>query len=336
MAYNNGIAFAGNILTDIVKTIDCYPKLGMLANISAVSQAVGGSVPNTSINLAKIDGTIPLSAVGKVGNDANGKYVIDMLNKYGINTDCVSTTDKAPTSFTDVMTIPGGDRTFFHSRGANALFDIDDVDVSKLSCDIFHIGYILLLDKLDAEDKEYGTVMARLLKKVQDAGIKTSVDVASDSNADYAKMIKPALKYCDFLIFNEVECCAIWGLEATDESGYPIESNIRTAMQLTLDEGVREKVIVHCKRMGYCLSKDGTFAKITSLDVPRSEMKGSVGAGDSFCAASLYGIYKGMSDQEIIEFASAAAACNLFAENSIDGMLPYEEILKVAEKYGRE
>ena len=48
-----GIAIAGNILTDIVKTVDCYPQIGMLANILSVSQAVGGCAPNTSIDLAK-------------------------------------------------------------------------------------------------------------------------------------------------------------------------------------------------------------------------------------------------------------------------------------------
>jgi hypothetical protein len=35
------------------------------------------------------------------------------------------------------------------------------------------------------------------------------------------------------------------------------------------------------------------------------------------------------------EFASAAAACNLFAANSVDGMRPKHEILQIAEKYGR-
>ena len=118
----------------------------------------------------------------------------------------------------------------------------------------------------------------------------------------------------------------------------------------------KEKVVFFCKECGYESAKwlgkcpgcnqwntfveekikEKSQGKKVVSNIPKSEMKGSVGAGDSFCAASLYGIYKGMSDQEIIEFASAAAACNLFAENSIDGMLPYEEILKVAEKYGRE
>ena len=64
-------------------------------------------------------------------------------------------------------------------------------------------------------------------------------------------------------------------------------------------------------------------------------IKGSVGAGDTFCAGSLYGIYHGLSDEQILKFASAAAACNLFAANSIDGIKSKEEILDMAQNWER-
>ena len=81
-----GIAVAGNILTDNVKTVNDYPKQGMLANILSVSRSVGGCVPNTAIDIAKIDRSIPLYALGKIGDDEHGRYVISKLQKYGIDT----------------------------------------------------------------------------------------------------------------------------------------------------------------------------------------------------------------------------------------------------------
>ena len=57
-----GITLVGNILTDVVKTVDCYPEIGMLANIKDVSMAVGGSVPNTGIDIKKIDSSMPISS----------------------------------------------------------------------------------------------------------------------------------------------------------------------------------------------------------------------------------------------------------------------------------
>lgn len=332
-----GITIAGNILTDVVKTVDCYPQIGMLSNILDVSRAVGGCVPNTAIDLAKIDSKLRLSVVGKIGEDDSGKFILSELDKYNIEHKMVSVSGFKPTSFSDVISLPTGERTFFHARGANAEFSPENIDIEALSCSIFHIGYILLLDSFDKEDDEYGTVMARFLKKVQESGIKTSVDVVSDSSADYISKILPALKYCNYAIMNEIESTMLSGLAPYNENGTVNVANIKATMELMARAGVKDKIIVHCKEAGFCYDvPSGTFTAVPSLNIPKDEIKGSVGAGDAFCAGALYGLYNGFDDKHILEFASAAAACNLFAANSVDGMLPREKIEKTAEKYGRK
>ena len=329
-----GITIAGNIIIDVVKNIENYPEIGMLANVSEVAYAVGGCAPNTAIDLAKMDRRIPINVIGKVGTDENGKYIVSVLQKHGIGVDKISYTSKAPTAFTDVMSIPSGERTFFHKRGANAEFSPADIDIDKLGCSMLHIGYILLLDMFDAEDKEYGTVMARFLSEVQKKGIKTSIDVVSDSSGEYGKKITPALKYCNYVIINEIECCNIWNLDARTKNG-PNKANIRLAMEKTLAAGVKELVVVHCKEMSFALNAKGEFTEVPSLNVPPEDIKGTVGAGDAFCAGCLYGIYNGYGEKQMLEFASAAAACNLLEANAVDGMKPRNEILELAEKYGR-
>lgn len=106
-------------------------------------------------------------------------------------------------------------------------------------------------------------------------------------------------------------------------------------MELTFNEGVKEKVIVHCKQAGFCLDSNGDFSVVPSLNIPSEDIKGSVGAGDAFCAGSLYSIYNGFDNEKTLRLASAAAACNLLAENSIDGMRTYDEVLKIEKQYGR-
>lgn len=330
-----GITIAGNIIMDIVKNIETFPQMGMLVDMADITASVGGCAPNTAVNLAKIDRRVPINLIGKVGTDENGRYIVSQLQKYGINVSRISYTSQSPTSFCDVMSIPSGERTFFHKRGANAEFCPEDIDINSLNCDIFHIGYILLLDKFDAEDKQYGTVMARFLHDVQKKGIKTSVDVVSDSSGNFEKKIIPALKYCDYVIINELECCSIWHLNPRTANGGVDKNNIRIAMQKTLDAGVREKVVVHCKEMCFALDNKGNFTEVPSLKVPKEDIKGAVGAGDAFCAGCLYGIYNGYGDKQMLEFASAAAACNLLEANAVDGMKERNEILKLAEKYGR-
>ncbi len=334
-AERRGITVAGNILTDIVKNIDCYPKIGMLSNITSVSRSVGGCAPNTAIDLKKIDEALPVSVIGKVGEDEYGGYVLSQLTRYGIDCSGVVKSQDKPTSFSDVMSLTSGERTFFHARGANAEFSPEDFDLSSVKSEILHIGYILLLDAFDKEDAEYGTVMARFLHDVRECGIKTSVDVVSDSTADYKAKIIPALKYCSYIILNEHESSMISDLEPYCADGSLNVENIRKTMVFMAQCGVEEKIIVHCKQAGFCYDvPTGKFTAVPSLDIPEGEIRGSVGAGDAFCAGSLYGIYNGFDDKRTLEFAAAAAACSLFSENSVDGMLNCKEIEKLSERYG--
>lgn len=332
-----GIAIAGNIITDIVKSIDSYPKVGMLSYVTDTQYAVGGCVPNTAINLAKIDKSIPVNALGKVGADENGRYIISQLLQNGVSVKGISYSANTATSFCDVMSMPTGERTFFHKKGANAEFSPQDININTLCCDILHIGYILLLDSFDKPDQEYGTVMARFLHEVQQAGIKTSIDVVSDSTVDFGATIIPTLKYCNYAIINEIECCNIWKMDAYDTEGNLSCDNIRTCMERMVSFGVKDKVIVHSKACAFILNaQTGEFTKVPSLKIPQEKIKGSVGAGDAFCAGSLYGIYNNFSDQQIQEFASAAAACSLFAANSTDGMRSKAEIFAIAQEYEKQ
>ena len=336
MLRKKGIVVAGNMITDVVKNISDYPKLGMLTHVEDISQAVGGCAPNTAIDLARIDPRLSVGVCGTVGMDENGRFILSELQMNGVNVDRVVSLPGVSTSFCDVMSLPTGERTFFHKKGANAEFSPKHVDIKNLNCDILHIGYILLLDQFDAEDEEYGTVMARFLHQVQERGIKTSVDVVSDSTADYGKKIIPALRYCDYVIINEIECCSIWGLDPKKKDGGTDRAAIRLAMEKTAAAGVRSKVIVHCKEASFLLDvRSGAFSEVASLRIPREQIRGSVGAGDAFCAGCLYGLYHHYPDRKLLEFASAAAACNLFAANSVDGMRSKDEIFAMMDRYER-
>ena len=332
----NGIAIAGNFVTDQIKMIDYYPQKNMLANVSSVSSAIGGCVPNVGLDLAKIDRELKLSAIGRVGDDESGRFLVDALCKGGIDVGGVTVSKTAGTSFSDVMTLTTtGERTFFHYRGANAEFSPADVDIPSLSCKMLHIGYILLLDEFDKPDAEYGTVMARFLKAVQAAGIATSIDVVSDSSGRFAEKVIPALRYTDNAIMNEIEGSGISGLAPRDENGKLNVENVKKTMEAILAEGVSSRVIIHCPEAGFCLNKNGEFTVVPSLKLPKGFIKGTVGAGDAFCAGCLYGIYHGLTDKEILEFASGAACCNLTAEDAVSGMREKEYIFNLIKNAER-
>ncbi len=327
-----GITIAGDILVDIVNILDKYPEKNMLAKVLSTTYAVGGCVPNTAINLAKIDSDVFVGAVAKIGNDENGRYLISQLKKYAIDTDGIKVEENGITASDLVMTDKRtGERTFFYTGGTNNTFDIDDIDISSLDCQIFHIGYILLLDALDSEDSEYQTRMARLLDTISKKGIKTSIDAVSVDSDRFIDKIVPVLKYCDYVILNEVESCRVSGLSPRNDDGSICIPNIRRTMEKFFEYGVREKVIVHCAEAGFLLDKNRGFFASGSLELPDDYIKGSVGAGDAYAAACLYGIYKGFEPMQMLEFAAAAAACNLSAADAVSGMKCRSEIELIAK-----
>lgn len=328
-----GIAIAGNLIVDHVKSIDVYPKLGMLSNITAIQRCVGGCVNNTIINIAKIDASVPLSAFGKVGNDENGRYIIDMLKKHQIETAGVIITDEAPTSFTDVMTEEdGGIRTFFHARGANAHFGVDDIDFDSINAEFFHIGYALLLDEFDAADEEYGTKMARALAYAKQRGLKTSIDVVSENSDRFRKIVTPSLKYCDYLIINEVEASMITELPVRESNALNPALLKRVCGELK-GKGVNDTVVIHAPEGACAMERSGCFSYVPSLQLPEGFIKGSVGAGDAFCAGMLYSLYHQFDIKYALQISAGAAACSLTHVNSIDGMQDLKGIKGVVQKY---
>ena len=183
--------------------------------------------------------------------------------------------------------------------------------------------------------KKSGSIFAKLLKRVQDKGIKTSIDVVSENSNRYKSKIAPALKYCNYAILNEIEACAVTGLNPKNKNGDINVENIKKTMEKFFEYGVKEKVIVHCTEAGFLLDANGSFTAVGSLILPPDYIKGSTGAGDAYAAACLYGLYNGYDDNTLLEFASAAAACSLSKTDSISGMKHREEILKLSKMYDR-
>lgn len=307
---------AGTILVDKINEISAYPASGELTKILSVSRAVGGAVPNVGIDIKRVDPTITVKAVGKIGNDGEGDFLVNTLEENGVDSSLL-VRGEMPTSFTDVMSIVGGQRTFFTYPGACADFGYEDVDFENLDAKMLHLGYFLLLDKIDGGDGE------RILKKAQEMGIKTSIDLVSE-NSDRYHIVKSCLKYVDNVIINELEAGMIAGVE-------PKAENLEKIARAIKDMGVSERVIIHMPEIGVCLSDNGFF-ELPSWELPKEFIKGKTGAGDAFCAGALIGIYRGLDEMGVLTLASKAATVSLSAPDSIGGMISEAEIDKLLTK----
>lgn len=330
-----GICVAGNLIVDITYPIERWPRQSELTTITdGITRSVGGAVCNVITDLAKLDETLPLSALGVIGEDAEGEFILEQLGRHE-NIDLSLLGRKGTTSFTAVMSDNRTKaRTFFQYRGANALFDESFIDWDRIDAEILHVGYILLLDALDQADGEYGTKMARLLAEAQSRGIRTSIDVVTESGDRFRTLVPPALRYTDYCVINELEAQQITGVLLRDEEEKLYPEHMEEALRKMKELGVSIWAVIHCPEGGYGLDEKNHFLTVRSLKLPEGYIKGTVGAGDAFCAGVLYGAEKGWGLAESVRLGTCAAAASLSEAGATEGMRPAAEVLKLAELYG--
>ncbi len=315
-----GIAVAGTILVDNIYEIGAYPQSGELTQIRSIQRATGGLVSNNGIGLKKVCPNLPVYAVGKIGADEIGRYALKEYSLAGVDVSCVKTIEGEKTSFTDVMSVTGGQRTFFTYAGASAQFGADDIDWDNLPCKMLHLGYFLLLDKVDNGDG------IKILQEAKKRGIKTSIDLVSE-NSDRYSIVLPCLPYVDNLIINETEAARLCGIAQTDDL-------VGLAKQL-FSLGVKERVIIHTPNLGICYNSV-TTTTVASFELPKGFIKGTTGAGDAFCSGVLFGIYQGKADEEILEMATVCAACSLSQTDATSGLAEYSKMQELCKNFERK
>lgn len=311
----------------MLKFIDRYPAAGNLTTILNEELCLGGCAHNVLVDLAKMDTALPLYAGGCIGNDANGEMVMREIRLNGIDAGNMYRIEGAGTSYTDVM-IPmnGTSRTFFHYRGANALLDVEHIEKMDVPAKIFHLGYLLLLDRLDSVDNEYGIRAARALDILRKMGYKTSVDVVSEEGDRFTDIVLPCLPYIDYLIVNEVESGACYGRPLRRDNGGINLEEVENAARFLMDRGVKGACVIHFPEGGFRLDANGDSHFEPSIPLPSGEIVSPVGAGDAFCAGMLYALHEDMSPRDSLIFANTSARFNLVHASSCGGAPTISEI----------
>jgi sugar/nucleoside kinase (ribokinase family) len=328
----SGILAAGNWIVDHIKTIDLWPSQDALAIIQSQTDGNGGSPFNVLMDLSRLGADFPLQGAGMIGTDSAGDWILDLCRQNRIDISSMHRTDAAPTSYSDVMTVAStGRRTFFHQRGANALLTGLEVQLESSSAKLFHLGYLLLLDSLDAACPTFGTKSAELLHRASELGFVTSAEVVSEESDRYRQIVFPALRHLDLLFTNEFE------------AGNMVDSKIRigdtidrdalvSAAEALVKAGVRQWVIIHFPEGIFGFSSGGKPLYQPSLKLPAGWIKGAAGAGDAVTAGVLFGYLKGLPMETCLTYGVCAAAACLQHPSTSDGVLPLPKCLDFVDE----
>lgn len=328
----NGIAIAGSLIVDHIKEIKALPNRSELTKITSVSASTGGCVCNTGIDLTDLDPNLTVTAYGVIGDDGDGETILNVLNAAGMDTKNI--VKRGTTSFTDVFSeTENGCRTFFQFGGSNDLFSVEDVNVNEITAKVFHLGYLLLMNELDSADAEYGTKSARLLAKIKEQGVLTSIDIVSENSDRFKTVVIPALKYVDYLFINELEASKITDVPLAVTKNGIDEESVKLALTKLFDLGIGKRVIIHASCGAYGMDSDSTYSSLPSKDLKPGFIVGTVGAGDAFCAGALLASYRDLDLDTALLYGNAAAMMALTTATATGGVKEIDEAIEFYNNY---
>jgi len=328
----NGIIVSGVATIDRIMAVDHYPREGSLIDIGEPAISTGGALCNVLLDIAKLDNSIALYAVGVIGKDELGDRTYAALQR-AKHADLSGVVRAGRACYSDVYeSRESNQRTFFHQRGANRLLDVDHYDLEHSNAKILSVGYVMLLDTLDSPDEEYGTRMARLLSAAQGLGIETCVDVVSLKSARFRETAVPALRHATYCVINETEAQEITGIILRDDAGTLVEENAAPALRALRREGVAKWAVIHTPEASFGMDQTGVLVREQGAKLAQGYIKGTVGAGDAFCAGVLCVAHGGGTLKNALRAGNASACSSLRLTGATEGVLPLDEALRLYDQ----
>lgn len=278
-----------NIAKGLMTLIDEPTHHRLLEELDGIKhlKACGGSAANTLFTLQQLGARTFYSC--KIGDDEAGDFFHRDLILHGIQTNLHEGHREGVTGKCIVLVTPDADRTMNTFLGATAKFSKQQLsEYALVNSEYLYIEGYLVASPTGCE----AAIIARewALKH----GIKTAFTLSDPNMVKFFKEgIKAIIgKKVDILFCNEIE--ALLFTEASDiESAKEILQNYARTFVITM--GNKGALIYNGNEFTHVLAH-----KVDVLD--------TVGAGDVFAGAFLYGITHGFSYFEAGEFASLAAS----------------------------
>lgn len=291
----------GRLITDIYAN-----EVGLsLQKVKSFNRYLGGSAGNTAVGLVRHGASVGL--ISRVGSDQHGAFLLDVLDAEGVNHDMVNMDLAHATGLAFAALKPPSDSEvlFYCDDCAYQHLEIDDLNTDALTtARILAVGGTTLATSPSRE----ATLFA--LKTNRAAGGLNVLDVdwrpifwpdKREANLYY----EMALQLSDVVLANESELEFVSGRIDPNEAAKALRSF-----------GVTEVV---AKRGGAGVLYFGPEGE-TSAPAFRVDVLNTLGAGDAFGAAYIYGLMQDWPVERRLEYACAAAAIVVSRHSCSDAM----------------
>lgn len=294
-------------------TFDCLgwpftevPPGGGTIFIDEITLAVSGAAGTAVIAAAKMG--LKSLAVGGVGDDLMGDWVLQRLAHFGVDTSGMQRIPGGKTSSSIVTTRKDGSRPALHMKGATGDFFVgDDLIDQVVDARIVHLGGVGLMHRMDQGRN------AEIVKLAKSRGRTTTVDIFA-STPDDMPAVAGVLPHTDYFLPSIEEAQALSGL--TDRAD---------VARFFLDLGVRCCVLTLGSEGAYWHDSEGTRFHVPAF---RIDVKCTCGCGDAFNAGFATALVHGFDPETAVRFAQATSALNATGLGSQAGVRSFEHTLE--------
>ena len=290
-----GVFVVGSINQDFVLRLKRRPEPGETVTDAELSLHPGGKGANGAIAAARLGAQVTM--LGRVGEDAFGRELVENLRENGVDTSRVEAVSGTPTGSAFVTVTPDGENAIIVSPGANRRFGPDEVEAAH---DLREADVVVAQLEVGVETVERA---ARIV-----AGTRGRLLL---NLAPPRELPDDLLRLCDPLVVNEHEAAFLLGEEATPEE----------SIQRLLELGPAS-VVVTLGAAGAVFATGG--APPERIPAPEVEAVDTTGAGDAFVGALAAKLAEGVPLEEAVPYAVLAGAVAVTREGA-QGSLPTPE-----------
>ena len=199
----NKVTIVGSINVDNIMHIKKLPQPGETIAMSEFSKAAGGKGANQAVASSRAKNETIF--VGRVGDDDNGRFMLEQFKENGINVDYVAITPNQQTGQAYILLQETGQNSIIIQHGAN--FDVTAEDVRNAKSQIEDSDFVIAQFETPIE----ATIEA--FKIAREAGKITILNPAP-ARTDIPEEL---LELTDLITPNETEAESITGIKVDSE-----------------------------------------------------------------------------------------------------------------------
>jgi 5-dehydro-2-deoxygluconokinase len=258
------------------------------------TSALGGSSANIAAGITRLRGTASL--VSAVSDDAVGRFTLNELKKYGIESAHVAiVSGEARNSLALVETRSENCQSVIYRNGA-ADFQVTEQQVRGI--DLAPFGALVLTGTCLATHPSRGASML-LMQRASEAGLPVILDIdyrpySWTSREEAAAICNGAAQCSDIIVGNDEEFSLLAGADG--------DSLMKAAEYASR----HDRIVIH--KMGERGSVTFTEGKSFETGIFKVAALKPTGAGDAFLAAFCISLAEGRAVQDAVRRGSAAAA----------------------------